>query len=148
MERLSKFLRLSREEKSLLIQAIILLATTRGGLRVLPFVTLRNLLTRLTRRRGGTEHRFGGAGPDRTVWAVQTASRHFPAIGTCLTQALAMHVLLARKGSQSQLRIGVMRNSDGKFVAHAWLEKDGVIVIGAAGHKSYTPMPVLNGLEP
>ena len=147
MERLSKLLLLSRNV-SLLIQATSLLAAIRVGLRVLPFGTVRTLLARLARTRRGANGQGDGGARARTVWAVETAGRHFPAIGTCLTQALAIHVLLARQGCTSILRIGVKRDTDGKFIAHAWLEKDGNILIGGEGHGSYAPMPGLNGLEP
>jgi hypothetical protein len=147
MERFSKLFLLSRNAP-LLIQATSLLAAIRLGLRVLPFATLRTLLARLARTRHGTDGQRDGTARDRTIWAVETASRHFPAISTCLTQALAIHVLLARQGCKSILRIGVKRDTDGKFIAHAWLEKDGIILIGGAGHRSYAPMPGLNGLEP
>jgi hypothetical protein len=146
VERLSRFFRLSRREQSLLLQAAVLLAAIRVGLRVLPFAQLRKLLGRLARTGTGTAHQAGGA-REQIVWAVETAGRYFPSVGTCLTQALAMQVLLARTGCQSRLRIGVTRDRKGTFVAHAWLEKDGVILIGAAGHTEYSAMPALNGLD-
>jgi len=148
MDRICKFLRLSGSERALLLRATILLAAIRLGLSALPFASLRNMLARLATTGSRTENQPGGAAGQRMVWAVETASRQFPAIGTCLTQALAAHVLLARRGYDSNLRIGVARNSQGKFVAHAWLEKDGAVLIGGAWHKNYAPMPVLNGLEP
>jgi hypothetical protein len=58
-----------------------------------------------------------------------------------------LQVLLARTGCQSRLRIGVTRNPKGTFIAHAWLEKDGVILVGAAGHTGYSAMPALNGFD-
>src|SRR5690554_2578376 len=47
--------------------------------------------------------------------------------GRCLSQSLVMRLLLSRKGITSELKIGV-RQYDGKFDAHAWLEKDGTIL--------------------
>jgi Transglutaminase-like superfamily len=146
MGRLSKFAFLPTPDRSLLVVAIFLLATIRLGLRVLPFARLRTLLAGLARIRSKDDG-IGSAAPERAVWAVETASRQFPSIGTCLTQALAMQVLLARAGCESRLRIGVTRNAAGTFIAHAWLEKDGVIVIGGAEHRGFTPMPALDGLE-
>jgi len=147
MGRLSKFLSLARRDRTILLLAIVLLAAIRFGLRVLPFARLRSLLARVAR--SGSNRKEGcGAARERAVWAIETASRHVPAIGTCLTQALALQVLLARTGCQSHLRIGVMRNADRTFIAHAWLEKDGIVLIGGAGHRNYTPMPVLNRPEP
>ena len=147
MHRISRLLRLSNREKALLLQTTILLGAIRLGLSTLPFATLRKMLARLAAAGSRTEDQPGGAAGEPTVWAVETVSRQFPAIGTCLTQALAAQVLLARRGHQSNLGIGVTRTSSGKFVAHAWLETDGVILIGGAGQTNYTPMPVLNGLE-
>jgi hypothetical protein len=142
MSRLSRFFRLSGAERVLLIQATILLVAIRLGLRALRFARLRNLLARLGRTRNRPEDQLDAAARDRTIWAVETVSRQFPAIGTCLMQALAIHALLARQGYDSNLRIGVTRDSDGKFMAHAWLEKNGVILIGESGHQNYTPLPL------
>jgi hypothetical protein len=146
--RISRFLCLSTGDRTLLLQATLLLATIRLGLYALSFARVRHLLAALARSGSRTEDEHGSEVRDRMVWAVQTASRQFPAIGTCLTQALTVHVLLARRGTQSDLRIGVRRSSAGEFIAHAWLEKDGNIVIGEADHASYSPMPVLNVLKP
>ena len=67
----------------------------------------------------------------RVTWAVRHAARLVPA-ATCLTQAIAARRLLARRGIRSDLRIGVARESDGKMRAHAWLECDGVTILGQA----------------
>lgn len=147
MRQLSRFLSLERQDRTLLVVSIVLLAAIRAGLRVLSFARLRSLLATLARS-GPRKDGSGGVSRERAVWAIETASRHVPAIGTCLTQALALQVLLARMGCQSHLRIGVTKNADRTFIAHAWLEKDGLILIGEAGHRNYTPMPALNGPEP
>jgi transglutaminase superfamily protein len=135
------------------VQATILLAVARIGLRTLPFATLRNIFSKLstigTRGAGAVfDNRFDNRVGKQVVWAVDTVGRHLPLIGTCLTQALAAHVLLSRSGLQSDLRIGVTRDPNGKFVAHAWLEKQGAILIGGDCSKDYTPMPALNGIKP
>ena len=149
MGRLSRFVSLSTRERTLLVQATILLALARIGLRTLPFATLRNILSKLStigRRKGGgvSDNRVG----KQIIWAVDTVGRHLPLIGTCLTQALAAHVLLSRSGFESELRIGVTRDPNGKFLAHAWLEKQGAILIGGDCSEDYTPMPALNGIKP
>lgn len=47
--------------------------------------------------------------------------------GRCLSQSLVMRLLLNREGISSELKIGV-RQDDGKFDAHAWLEKEGTLL--------------------
>ncbi|WP_212003035.1 lasso peptide biosynthesis B2 protein [Chitinophaga sp. HK235] len=68
--------------------------------------------------------------------------------GRCLSQSLVMRCLLSRKGISSELRIGV-HQLNGTFDAHAWLEKDGMLL---NDHPSvitkYFPLPEgkLNGI--
>jgi hypothetical protein len=150
MQRLVRVFRLPAREKALLVQATLLLAAIRLGLSWLPFATVRGMLARLAAigNRKDQQSEDSARATERSVWAIETAGRHFPKIGTCLHQALAAYVLLARRGCRSNLRIGVKRSADGKFAGHAWLEKDGHILIGGGAHRAtYIPMPMLNGLE-
>jgi len=61
--------------------------------------------------------------PERFEWSVKVASRAVP-YATCLTQALALHRLLARHGHFSIIQVGV-RSVDGRFLVHAWVEHEG-----------------------
>ena len=55
---------------------------------------------------------------------VNAAIRHVWRASTCLEKSLALWWLLGRQGIASQLRIGA-RKLEGKFEAHAWVERDG-----------------------
>jgi transglutaminase superfamily protein len=68
--------------------------------------------------------------PERLEWSVKMASRAVP-YATCLTQALALHRLLARHGHCSVIQVGV-RNVDGRFLAHAWVEHEGRMFLGTS----------------
>jgi hypothetical protein len=81
--------------------------------------------------------------PDRIVWAVIVASQYIPR-ATCLAQALAAQILLARECYQSNLRIGVAKGDKDQLEAHAWLESDGKVLIGGSGINRYTVLPPLN----
>lgn len=61
------------------------------------------------------------------AWSVGNASRIVPK-ATCLTQACALQIMLARRGIDAVLRIGVMNGA--AFGAHAWLEHDGRVLVG------------------
>lgn len=65
----------------------------------------------------------------RVIWAVEHASLAVPK-ATCLTQALAARVALGWGGLNSELQIGVLKSERGVFEAHAWVERQGRIVIG------------------
>jgi hypothetical protein len=58
---------------------------------------------------------------ERLAWAVAVASRPIPA-ASCLTQSLTLQFLLARAGHPSALKIGVAKDNDRGFQAHAWVE--------------------------
>jgi Transglutaminase-like superfamily len=55
---------------------------------------------------------------------------------TCLRQALLLRFFLARRGMRSELRIGVKSDSDAGFGAHAWVERNGDILIGGEHARS------------
>jgi hypothetical protein len=145
----ARFLNLPHAKQMLLIQVVALLGAIRLGVWLVPFGTIRRVLGRIARRGSlNSSAEEEATAIARVVQAVETAGRHCPAIATCLTQALAAHVLIGRAGYQSDLRIGITRDDRGKFVAHAWLENNGKVLIGDIGLSNYAPMPVLNGLDP
>lgn len=75
----------------------------------------------------------------RTIaWSVQSAARFVPG-ASCLTQALAAHVLLEQGAHPSTLHIGVSRER-GRFEAHAWVEEAGSILIGELD-QSFVSLP-------
>jgi len=73
-------------------------------------------------------HRFT---PRQTIWAIDRAAWLLPGKCTCLHRALAGRILLARLGFPTELRIGGRHDDQGKFEAHAWLEHEGHVILGA-----------------
>jgi hypothetical protein len=63
------------------------------------------------------------------AWSVAAAARRIP-FATCLSQALAVQFLLARRGIESTLWLGARRTEVGRFSAHAWVQCGGRFVIG------------------
>jgi hypothetical protein len=53
---------------------------------------------------------------------------------------LAAQFLLSRRGYASRLRIGVARGPNDGLRAHAWLESDGMVVLGGSGFEAFTPL--------
>jgi hypothetical protein len=132
-----KAFRLHPSDRRLLIAAVGLLACVRLALWLFPFQVVRNILATLSpgKRR---DHAADPAYTRRVACAVERASRCVP-FATCLPQALAAECLLRRDGYPTQLRIGVAKDLDGQFLAHAWIESDGSIVVGRLPNlSSYT----------
>jgi hypothetical protein len=140
MRRVHRFLRLSALDRCLLIESALLLGAIKVGLWLLPFQTLRHLLmsiAQVTTQRQAADR----ASVSQVVWAVTVVSRYFPKVRTCLTQALAMQVLLGRRGHPTHLHIGVVRNEGGQLQAHAWVESGERIITGGLKDLSrYTPL--------
>ena len=143
MKRLRKFLQLPSAERRLLVKAALLLGAVRLGLWLLPFRTLRRVLTQLGQGFEGL-YKLDQCSEDRLAWGVTKASRYVPK-ATCLTQALATQVLLARRGQPALLRIGVVKGEEGRLEAHAWLESRGEVVIGGSELERYTQLTALEG---
>lgn len=105
------------------------MAATRLGLGLFSYKTVRRWVP--------DDAGAGPASPDelrRLGWGVRNAARLVPR-ASCLTQALAAQLLLARSGHRSQIRIGVAKDPDGRLLAHAWLISDGRIVIGGSSRE-------------
>lgn len=140
MARLYKFLSLSSRERYLLFGTYSLLNIVRLGLWLLPFIRLRNALSRISHC--GTDYQQLPV--ERITWAIDISSRYSPGHTKCLARALTTQVLMHRQGYSPELKIGVMKSTAGKFEAHAWVEQDGNVVIGKLGNlQAFTPLPRL-----
>lgn len=140
-EALAKFLRLPAWERALLLRAILLLGVARVTLKLLPFARVRRLLTLppgspITRE----------ITPVAVRWAVGHAQRVIPD-ATCLPQAVTAEALLTLGGHPSVMRIGVTKRDGGKFLAHAWVESRGRIIVGdlPGGLGEFAHLPPLPG---
>jgi hypothetical protein len=114
-------------EQWLLVKVTFLLAAIWVGLRLMTF----NKIYRLLVWAGGDPSRaekFEQSYPDQVVTTIHKASRILGE-NSCLSQALAGQLLLIRHGYESKLHIGVLKEN-GKLYAHAWLEREGMTVIG------------------
>ena len=141
---LHKFLGLPAAERWLLVKAALLLGGTRLGLRLLPFRILRRLVESLSRPSAWLPA-TDSFSTERIVWAVELASRYVPT--TCLSRALSAQVLLARRGYPVLLHFGAVKDGE-RFLAHAWLESEGQVLIGGQVLEPYISLGTLEGNAP
>ncbi len=138
MDRLRRLGSLSSGERLLLLQAVFWVTLIRLGLWLVPFDRLRRLPSSLEKsRKGVPPHALD---PERMVWAVRVVGQYIPR-ASCLTQALALQVLLAQRGHRSNLRIGVALRDERDLAAHAWVEFQGRVLIGATETETLKPLP-------
>jgi len=130
MRLIARYKQLSAGERRLVLRALVVVAAVRLALWILPFRVTRHWVERL-----GTP-----PGPWRdldfptirqTAWATQAAGSRIRG-ATCLTQGMAIQILLGRLGQRTCLHLGVARKQEGKLEAHAWVEAQGRIIIGDA----------------
>jgi len=175
--RVARALQAPSERKWLWLRALALVSLVRLGLWTMPLRTLQVLVARLGRGRysppmpmqgpnarankasdaapaqvlgpapGADEEAEDAQGERELNWAVTRAARFVPG-ASCLTQALSLQVLLARRGLHSRLCIGVRKGAASAFEAHAWVERGGRVLIGgedtarsqSSGRDKWTPL--------
>lgn len=114
----------------LTVKAAVLLAFVRCALWVFPFYVTRRLLDLMSYSPLRSRVKAVSISPKRVAFTVGIASRAVPGAKHCLTQALVTRLFLIRRGLQAELCFGIDRNSADQFIAHAWVESNGVVVIG------------------
>jgi hypothetical protein len=135
-------LRLSSRELAAFLTALPLVGATRAALWILPSGTIVRRVSRLSR--GVTVADRETWDPELITWAVRAASRLVP-MATCLTQAVAAQLLLVRSGHASEICVGVARDAAEAFRAHAWVELQGRVVLGAEGVTAFSRLPSFGG---
>jgi hypothetical protein len=129
-------------DRGLLISALCLVSAIRLGLLVFRVRMVGRVLAWLIPRKPEVTRDPSIA--DRVTRVVLLASRVVPG-ATCLTQALAAHVLLERHGFPTRLHIGVVREGAQTTRGHAWVESQGMIVIGGAMSGGWSPLFTVEG---
>jgi Transglutaminase-like superfamily len=143
MRLLRKLAKRSTWELVLFLEAFVTLAVTRIALSVLHFQTVRRGLGVLGKLGFLMGQRRADA--DTLLWAVKRAKSKWPFGSTCLTEALTAEAMFKQHGFNPELCIGAIRR-DGHFLAHAWLENDGAVLIGGPASivQQYIRFPDLN----
>ena len=128
MARVVKFLRLSADQRWLLCKVSVLLAAIRLSLWVVPYPTVRVLLDRLSQR--SVRRETDPSPAERLAWATTVAGRIVPGGSHCLSQALTLRTFMCRRGYPARICYGVREVEGAPFMAHAWVEHNGAVLIG------------------
>jgi hypothetical protein len=142
MSRIRKFIALAPADRHLLVESVFLMAAVKAALSLLSFRRVLRLASRLSRRPAGPGPGDGDVA-GRVAWSTAVARAYVPGVATCLATSLTAMVLLARRGCPAELRIGVDRTGEGPFLAHAWVESRGEVVVEGEELHRYVPFPDL-----
>jgi hypothetical protein len=115
--------RLSRGELMQAARAWTWLIAARAALVMLPYRAVARISSAVPARRG--------SGLRLTIDQCRVAIRRAGVLasGSCLTRAVAAECLFRREGHTAALALGV-RFDQRRLTAHAWVENNGVAVIG------------------
>ncbi len=126
--RLRKWWGLGARARGQALGAAVWLLIACGALRLIPYATVRRLVPRVPRSRRAL----------MTAGECEVALRRGATVlprSSCLARAVAAACLLRRSGRASVLSIGVgftgTHAAGRDLQAHAWLESDGTLVVGA-----------------
>ena len=143
MRNLLNFFKLPFRKKILLVEAFLLAAAIRLSLWLVPFKVFKKYFAKII---AGEETTFSETDWKRIneiVSAVENVSGLIPA-ASCLTQALAVILLIKFSGHHSELKIGVVKDEKAEFKAHAWVEINRRIIIGKLpSHEKFTVLDSL-----
>ena len=133
-----RFLSLEFRDKRVFLKAVMLLAATGLGLKLLGFKRVRAAVLQrpvgvATPRDLDVERELAR----HTAFLVAAAARHGFYDAPCLPRAMTLQHLLRGQGIETDLRFGVRKDSD-KLDAHAWVEHRGSPLIdGPEVHDRY-----------
>lgn len=128
VEQLYKLFKDNWSDHFLLIEAAILLILIRVGLQFIQFQTLRKLLAKIAQPKQNKQFSIY-----KIIWAITMISPYIYGV-KCLARAMTAQVILSKQKYPNQLCIGVGRDKQDKFIAHAWVEIKGRTVIGGIGN--------------
>ena len=123
----SKWRLLPESTKINFLYASVTLVIIKIGLTLLPFQSFRKLFHKISRSEQRED--LTSVEINEIVYAVNTLATILPFELLCLPRALAAKYLL-RKVPSLSLEIGIEINRNKDFEAHAWVEKDGNVIIG------------------
>lgn len=137
---LRSYWRLPWSQKATTVRVSLMVLGVRAALHVLPYRTVQRWLTRGTRDVSSLVPEVLHARRRRIVSLVTATSKHLLGDKPCLTQALVAQRLLRQQGYDTELRIGVTKEGE-ELLAHAWLEREGRVVIGGQSSQiRYAPL--------
>jgi hypothetical protein len=131
--------RLMREPLDAACFAIVAIAqaAVRAALVVMPIRAV---------RRTGAHLRFCGWliaarwNEDRLLTAIDATGRRLGSYSTCLVRALVAEMLLTGIDRPTRLMIGVRRGTHRRLESHAWIERDGRVLVGGSAGDRYQPI--------
>lgn len=128
--KINKFIKLSRKDKNILLEAFIISGIIRFAILFIEFKKLAVIYGKYKEETNIEVSQWEEKIIFRIGWAVNEISYRTPWKSKCLVKALTAQIMLERRKISSTLYLGVAKDRN-KLIAHAWLRSGQVIVTGA-----------------
>ena len=130
LERWRRYRNLSKQDRGLVLRAMVLLSLTVLGLRTMSFRRCKEIirqysLTGSSPRQILSDHQAEAR--MKLVSAMNVVERNVPWRPNCLERSLALWWLFQLNAVEVELHIGGRKNQ-GRFEAHAWVESGGQVL--------------------
>src|SRR5262249_6233540 len=122
----------SKSDRALLIQAMLLLPVVATSLKTVGLRRTQSWLEKKAFASMGSATEKTRANVRRAAQMVAAACRQYPLRSDCLPRTIVLWSWLRHPGIETDVRIGVRCDAQGKFLAHAWLERNGEVLNDAA----------------
>jgi hypothetical protein len=136
---IGKFRRLSRRDRRLFAEALVLLALATAAIRFLPFRTVGRLASRPLRNPVADP-----ASEAELIRAVRRAvlgcARRVPWSAVCFPQGLAAQWMLRRRGIPATLYFGAENHRTKGLNAHVWVRVGAQGVVGTENAAGFAPL--------
>lgn len=132
-----KILSLSKYDKRLIFEALILVGLYRMMILVVPFNKYSKYIGEYNRETPLEINDNDYNSIKRIAWSVNIVSKYVPWESKCFVQALTAQRLLKRRKIDNTLYLGLNTHSN-KMEAHAWLRCGQILVTGGNNKNGFT----------
>lgn len=144
---LARGLKLPLRKKMDVAKAVPLLLMTKGALKLWSFKTVLSAARRGARMMPS----FGQPGnrrmEEKALLTEKTAHILFPG-DPCLPQAIVVGMQYWRRNQDAEILLGAKKDDNEALVAHAWVERDGKIIVGGGDeYGDYQPLRMVEEIE-
>lgn len=142
LDNLRKFFTRPWRERSLFVEAFILLGVMRAAILLLSFRRITKIMGLSQGATSSVSRADMAFDPAVIGWAVKAAAARTYWESACLAQALTGMAMLSRRGIGATLYLGVAKDESNpeSVIAHAWVRCGDDILTGADGFERYSPI--------
>jgi hypothetical protein len=132
----NKFLKKTRADRILYLEAAFWLGISRLAISVVPFKRIAPFLGVHMASSDVNGNRQQTA--SRVSCAIRVMSFHLPWECKCLAQAISGKMMLQKRKISSTLYLGMAKDENGVLSAHAWLRSGDAIITGGGNLQRFT----------